>query len=217
VAHPSPELLLSLATGRADLPHRVMLEAHLAGCPECRATAAEIAAPGGALLGGLAGAPPPAALWERLRERIAAVAPSVRPEPSPALAGVPLAAAARAELPPEVLARPNLRWRWGLAPGARMAVLARDPVTRSILLIGHIPPRRTFPRHLHLGPEDVQILTGAYRDEMGDYEAGSYTAYEPGTVHRPVIEPGDTCWTLTRLEKPNRILGWQGWLLRLFS
>jgi hypothetical protein len=26
-----------------------------------------------------------------------------------------------------------------------------------------------------------------------------------------------TGWTLTRLEKPNRLLGWQGWLQRLLS
>jgi len=213
VSHPSPDLLLSFATGRADLPHRVMLEAHLAGCQVCRAAVAETTAPGAALLRGLPQAPLPGALWERLRQRVEEEGPC----DAPALAGLPLPLSARAELPPEVLRRPSLHWRWGLARGARMAVLAHDPAAHSILLIGHMPPRRTFPRHLHLGPEDVAVLTGGYEDDRGHYEAGGYSAYEPGTIHEPITEAGEPCWTLTRLEKPNRFFGWHGWLMRLLS
>jgi putative transcriptional regulator len=101
--------------------------------------------------------------------------------------------------------------------GARMAVLAHDPAAHSILLIGHMPPRRTFPRHLHLGPEDIAVLTGGYEDDRGHYEAGEYSAYEPGSSHEPVTEAGEPCWTLTRLEKPNRFFGWHGLLMRLLS
>jgi len=213
MSHPSPELLLAFATGRADLPHRVMLEAHLADCPACRAEAAEIAAPGGALLRALPDETPPAPLWESLLRRIGEEPRGKAPaDLSPALAGIPLPAAARAELPPDVLARPSLRWHWGLARGARLAVLAREPTSPSILLVGHMPPRRTFPRHLHLGPEDIVVLTGGYEDETGHYEAGQYASYEPGTIHETLTEPGETCWTLTRLEKPNRLLGWWGLL-----
>lgn len=221
MSHPSPDLLLSFAIGRADLPHRVMLEAHLAGCAPCRAAVAEATASGGDLLRGLPAAPLPGALWERLRQRIGEEEPrGGSPAPgvqAPALAGLPLPAAALAELPPEVLRRPSLRWRWGLARGARMAVLAHDPAAHSILLIGHMPARRSFPRHLHLGPEDVAVLTGGYEDEMGHYEAGEYAAYEPGTSHEPITETGAPCWSLTRLEKPNRFFGWRGLLVRLLS
>jgi putative transcriptional regulator len=212
VAHPASDLLLSFATGRADLPHRVMLEAHLAGCPDCRAAVAEMCAPGGALLRGLPGAPLPAGLWGRLRERIAE-APSQREISSPVLAGLPLPAAALAELP-EIH---QLNWHWGFVRGARLTALARDPATRSLLLIGYSPPQRTFPRHLHVGPEDILVLTGGYEDDEGHYEAGEYAAYEPGTVHQPVVVPGETCWTLTRLETPNRLLGWQGLVQRLLT
>lgn len=207
MAHPADDLLLSFATGRADLPHRVMIEAHLAGCGLCRAAVAEVSAPGGALLGGLPAEAPPAALWNRVLSRIEAP----RPEPSP-LADLPLPPAALAEMPE---ASHQLRWHWGFAPGARYAGLVRDPFTRSVLLIGHAPPRRAFPRHQHLGPEDVMLLRGGYEDEMGHYEAGQYAVYAAGTVHRPVVEPGEECWVLIRLEKPNRLLGWAGWLQRL--
>jgi len=213
LSHPASDLLLSFASGRADLPHRVMLEAHLAGCPDCRAAVAEMSAPGGALLRGLPGAPLPAGLWGRLRERISE-APLQRGAPSPpALAGLPLPAAALAELP-EIH---QLKWRWGFVRGGRLTALARDPATRSLLLIGYSPPQRTFPRHLHVGPEDILVLTGGYEDDEGHYEAGEYASYEPGTIHQPAVVPGETCWTLTRLEVPNRLLGWQGLVQRLLT
>jgi putative transcriptional regulator len=222
MSHPVQELLLSFATGEADLPHRVLIEAHLAGCPVCRASVAEISAPGGTLLGGLPQEAPSSGLWERLRARLEpppgprpgqSSVPARRDETPPHLAGLPLPAAARAELP-EIR---ELRWRWAFVRGARLAPLVRDPFTHSVLLIGYVPPRRAFPRHLHVGPEDIVLLTGGYEDEMGHYEAGEYAAYAPGTVHQPVMAPGETCWALTRLERPNRLLGWQGWAQRLLS
>jgi putative transcriptional regulator len=211
VAHPASDLLLSFATGRADLPHRVMLEAHLAGCADCRAAVAEMSAPGGTLLRGLPGAPLSAGLWGRLRERIAET--PIPQHVPPLLAGLPLPAAALAELPPIH----RLHWRWGFVRGGRLTALVRDPATHSHLLIGYSPPQRTFPRHLHVGPEDIVVLTGGYEDEAGHYEAGEYASYEPGTIHQPVVVPGETCWTLTRLETPNRLFGWQGLAQRLLT
>jgi len=217
VSHPSPDLLLSFAIGRADLPHRVMLEAHLAGCAACRAAVTETTAPGAALLRGLPQAPLPGGLWERLRQRIGEEPRGSLAEQAPALAGLPIPDPAQMELPPEILRRPSLHWRWGFTRGARMAVLARDPATNSILLIAHMPTRRVVPRHLHLGPEDVAVLTGGYEDDRGHYEAGEYAAYEPGSIHEPVTEAGAPCCTLTRLEKPNRFFGWPGLLARLLT
>jgi hypothetical protein len=36
-------------------------------------------------------------------------------------------------------------------------------------------------------------------------------------VHQPAVVPGEICWTLTRLEAPNRLLGWQGLVQRLLT
>jgi putative transcriptional regulator len=216
VSHPAQDLLLAFASGSADLPHRVMLEAHLDGCSECRAAVATITSPGAALLRALPAEAPEPALWESLRARIGRLAEDRSTggganEVPPDLAGLPLPPAALAELPD---LRP-LRWHWAFSRGARYATLVRDPLTHSALLIGCLPAGHAFPSHLHLGPEDVQLLAGGYGDEMGHYEAGEYAAYEPGTIHRPVAEAGRPCWTLLRLEQPNRILGWQGWVQRL--
>lgn len=207
--HPPEETLLTFATGEADLPLRVLVEGHLESCPSCRAAVAEISAVGGALLATLPAEPLPRGLWERLRASVQSLPP--KPAPDPALSGLPLPESARRELPPVG----SLRWRRLPARGARMALLARDPHTGSVLLIAHMPARRKFPLHVHLGPEDVLVLTGGYADQFGTFEAGAYATYAPGSEHRPFTEPDEECWTLTRLEEPNLFRGWRGWLQRL--
>lgn len=210
--HPPEETLLAVATGQADRPHRVMVEGHLDTCPSCRAMVGEMSSLGGALLERL-DIPeiPTGHLWEPLRLRIQELPPG--PAPDPVLAGIPVPEGARRELPP---LRP-LRWRWPLARGARYAVLCRDRSTGSVLILARMAPRRVFPRHVHLGPEDVLVLAGGYEDEQGIWEAGGYAAYAPGTEHRPLTEPDEECWTLTRLERPNLFLGWRGWAQRLLG
>ena len=205
--HPSDDLLLTFASGGADLPHRVILEGHLASCSECRATVAALAAPGGSVVRALPPEPLPTGLWERLRARVEA------PAPASPLDALPLPPAARAELP-EIA---DLAWRSTWAPGARFTVLLRDKGTGSLLLVGHMPPGRTFPRHLHPGTEDVLVLTGGYEDHLGRYEAGEYAVYTPGSEHRPATEPDEECWILTRLELPIRFLGWRGLAQRLLG
>jgi predicted ChrR family anti-sigma factor len=208
--HPPEELLVAVVSGQADLPHRILVEGHLDACAACRATAAELSAPGGALLASLAAERPPDRLWERLRTRIAALPPGPGPD-DPLLAGLPLPAGVRRELPP----LPAIPWRRLPARGARLAVLLRDHFTGSALILGHMPARRFFPRHLHLGPEDALVLAGGYADPFGTFEAGAYASYAPGTEHRPFTEPDEECWLLLRLERPNRFLGWRGWAQRL--
>jgi putative transcriptional regulator len=208
--HPAEEILVAVASGQADLPHRVMVEGHLDGCAACRATMAEISAPGGALLASLPAERPPDLLWQRLRARVGALPPGGTAG-SPVLAGLPLPAGARRELPE----MKELRWRKLPAHPARYAVLLRDRLTGSALVLGHMPPERGYPAHVHLGPEDILVLAGGYEDCFGAFETGAWAAYAPGSRHRPVTEPGEECWTLTRLEKPNLYLGWRGWLQRL--
>lgn len=204
--HPSEEMLLAVARGQADIPHRVLVEGHLDGCAGCRTTLSEMSAPGGALLFSLPAERPPAHLWQRLQARLAAPRPESR-----CLAEIPLPAGARRELPE----LGEIRWRYLPARGARYATLLRDPFSGSFLHVAHMPARRAFPEHLHQGPEDVLILAGGYADQYGTFEAGTFASYATGTKHRPFTEPDEECWILTRLEKPNLFTGWRGWLQRL--
>jgi|SRR6185295_10829396 len=206
--HPSEEILLAVASGQADIPHRVMVEGHLDGCAACRAALGELSAPGGACLFSLPAERPPEHLWARLQARIAEPPPAC-----PLLAEIPLPAGARRELPE----LGEVRWRHLPVRGARYATLLRDPFSGSSLHVAHMPARRVFPEHIHQGPEDVLILAGGYADHFGTFEAGTFASYAPGTQHRPLTEPDEECWILTRLEKPNLFTGWRGWLQRLVA
>lgn len=203
--HPSTDTLLEHATGQLDLALRVVLEAHLEHCPECRSEIAACAAPGGAWLAGRSGgvAPPPE-LWERIAARVA-------PKAAAPADGLPLPAAARGELPPPG----ELKWRRALLGGARMTVLHEEAASGVLLMIGRMPPGRIFPRHEHLGHEHAVVLVGGYDDERGEFVAGDYAVYEPGSEHGPQTLDGDDCWILFRIDGPVRFRGWRGWLQRL--
>jgi putative transcriptional regulator len=210
--HPSEETLLAVASGFADLPHRILVEGHLDSCPACSATMRELSTSGGALLAALPGEAPPEQLWEKLQERVRLPPRTASPHAA-VYDDLPLPGSVRQELP----LRP-IRWRsFLLNPGLRFSVLLRDAFTGSYLILGHMAPKRVFPRHIHAGPEDVLVLAGGYGDDRGSYEAGTYTAYEPGSQHTPATEPDEGCWTLIRMEKPNRFLGWRGVVLALFT
>jgi putative transcriptional regulator len=209
--HPSEETLLTVASGYADQPLRLLIEGHLDRCASCRSTVGELSLGGGALLASLEDEPVPDRLWQSLQDRLApassgaAGSPLVTPYD-----GLPLPESVRQELP----GRP-VRWRSALARGSRFSVLTRDAFTGSYLILAHMPPSRVAPRHRHVGTEDVLVLTGGYEDERGSYEAGAFASYEPGSEHAPLTEPDEECWTLVRLEKPNHFLGWRGILQSL--
>ena len=54
-------------------------------------------------------------------------------------------------------------------------------------------------------------------DERGEFLAGDYAVYEPGSVHGPDTLDGDPCWTLFRLDGKVRFGGWRGALQRIFG
>jgi anti-sigma factor ChrR (cupin superfamily) len=43
-----------------------------------------------------------------------------------------------------------------------------------------------YPVHRHVGVEDVLVLSGGYRDEIGEHLAGTYVRYAAGSSHAPV-------------------------------
>ena len=64
--HVPIETLAEHAAGHVDLALRVLIEAHLDLCAECRAEQASLVAPGGRLLAESVPAAPPPELWSRI-------------------------------------------------------------------------------------------------------------------------------------------------------
>lgn len=58
-----------------------------------------------------------------------------------------------------------------------------------------------YPRHRHCGDERLLVVQGGYRDEHGDYRAGDFVLYGPGTEHSPVAidGPGEPACVLLAL------------------
>lgn len=208
LTHPPEETLLDLAASQLDRPHQLVLEAHLEHCAACRQGVGELAAPGGWWLAQLPSEAPSRELWQKLEREVGAPAPV-----DPFAAHLPLPLALRQEF----AGQPRPRW-WSLGlNGGRVAVLFEDAVSKSLLCLGEMPGGRRFPRHEHLGFEQVTVLAGGYTDERGEFAAGDYAVYAPGSSHGPDTLDGDPCWTLFRLDGKVRFAGWRGALQRVFG
>lgn len=57
---------------------------------------------------------------------------------------------------------------------------------RETVALIRMAPGRGYPPHEHLDAEDVLVLAGGYRDELGEHRAGKWLRYERGSRHAPV-------------------------------
>ena len=93
-----------------------------------------------------------------------------------------------------------LPWRGPRTPGVGLVPLhppdlleRREPVDAVCLI--RMAPGCSYGTHRHLGPEEVLVLAGGYRDEFGEHLAGAFVRYDTGSTHRPVAigEPAPAC------------------------
>lgn len=85
-----------------------------------------------------------------------------------------------------------LAWRATRHAGIQWVPLHLDPAAEdgarsaeSAVLI-RMAPGCGYPAHRHVGIEEVLVLRGGYRDELGDHRAGDYLRYAAGSAHAPV-------------------------------
>jgi anti-sigma factor ChrR (cupin superfamily) len=85
-------------------------------------------------------------------------------------------------------------WRETRYQGVRVHFYSTDRDSRRVLALIAMDPGCGYPRHRHQGSEEVLVLAGGYRDELGSYPVGSYVRYEDGSTHSPeALEDGPTC------------------------
>lgn len=81
----------------------------------------------------------------------------------------------------------SLEWRQGMVPGLKVASLHQDP-TRHTALVRWAPETRFNP-HTHVGGEEILVLDGVFRDEHGEYPAGTWIRSPHLSSHRPFTGP----------------------------
>ena len=85
----------------------------------------------------------------------------------------------------------GIPWKTTRYPGVRVHFYASDPASGRVVALIGMAPGRGYPRHRHRGPEEVLVLQGGYRDELGEHRAGEFVRYEDGTAHAPVALDGN--------------------------
>jgi hypothetical protein len=87
----------------------------------------------------------------------------------------------------------RLDWKPSPIPGVDRRMLDRigDEVARATSIVRYAPHSH-FPSHTHGGGEESLVLDGVFRDEHGDYPAGSYVRNPPTSSHTPGSVAGCT-------------------------
>jgi quercetin dioxygenase-like cupin family protein len=85
----------------------------------------------------------------------------------------------------------EIDWTASPTPGVDRKLLDRVglEVARATSIVKYAP-KSAFPSHNHDGGEEILVLDGVFRDEHGEYPAGTYFRNPPGTAHAPGSEAG---------------------------
>jgi anti-sigma factor ChrR (cupin superfamily) len=161
------------------------VEAHIAGCADCRRELSALTL----LIDLLAGWPvdvtaPSASLWNQLLDRIAD-APSHTAAPD----------------------RPqSFQPEWEeVAPGITCKVLASDLQRDRVSMLVRLGPGVEYPAHTHSGVEELHLLQGELWIDQRKLRPGDYYRAEPRSTDRRVwSETGCTCFLLA---SPSDALG----------
>jgi len=83
-------------------------------------------------------------------------------------------------------------WQTTRYEGIAVHFYQSDERSRRVLALIRMEPGCGYPPHKHRQEEEVLVLSGGYRDELGEYVRGQVVRYEAGTEHGPTAtgEPG---------------------------
>lgn len=192
--HPSVDILAAYASGTIEPGFGLVVGAHVEGCAQCRAQVRSFeAASGEALISLEQSAMDDGALTKvmaRLDQR-GAVGGS-KFDRRPLLQRLPL--------------KPK---KW-VAPGVWVAAVDTPHAPDNRVYVLSVAPGSPTARHEHSGAEYCTVLKGAYRDELGLFQAGDFASADEDLNHQPVIQGDEHCVCLFATEgrlKPQGILG----------
>ena len=92
------------------------------------------------------------------------------------------------DLAPVVIDTANAAFRPGMVAGLSVLPLHAHG-TESVALVRWAPDTQFNP-HTHWGGEEIFVLEGTFRDELGDYPSGTWIRSPHGSKHTPYTGPG---------------------------
>jgi anti-sigma factor ChrR (cupin superfamily) len=82
-------------------------------------------------------------------------------------------------------------WPSSRRTGIHVRVLWNDESSGDAAVLVRMDPGCEYPRHRHVGDEEVFVLQGGFRDASGEYRAGEFRRFPAGSIHAPVGLQGD--------------------------
>jgi putative transcriptional regulator len=193
--HPQDDLLLGHASGNQNPAVRLLMSVHEALCPPCREAGSDLRSIGAAMLDDdevLPSLEMSRGARARAMDAVGSMPASSGSVPSPR---PPAASEPTVELVLGFRDHPEKAdWRWR-APGVTEVRLPLAwngiPVTVARLRSG-----LRIPKHTHAGRELTLILSGGFRDPIGEYRAGDVADYDSAVSHHQVIDTDEDCLCL---------------------
>ena len=90
----------------------------------------------------------------------------------------------------------TVEWPPSKRKGIGVKLLWRDESSGDVAVLVRMDPGCPYPRHRHVGDEEVLVLQGGFRDERGEYAAGTFHRFEAGSIHAPVALDGELACVL---------------------
>lgn len=181
--HPSDDILTAYASGALEPGFGLVAGAHIEVCVACRTRIAAFEATSGAALqarpGAEIGADALSNVMSRLEDQnTVAEEQDTRP----------------------LLDRLSLKPKKWIAPGVWVAAVDTPHARDNRVYLLSVAPGMPAARHAHSGAEFCTVLKGAFRDEVGLFEAGDFAAAYSDLNHLPVVEGDEACLCLFATE-----------------
>lgn len=77
-------------------------------------------------------------------------------------------------------------WPVSRRAGIYVKELWTDAATGDAAVLVRMDPGCAYPRHRHVGDEEVFVLQGGFRDERGEHRMGEFRRFEAGSIHAPI-------------------------------
>lgn len=193
--HLQEDLLLAYASGNLSEGWSLAVATHLAMCSQCRRDLALAEAAGGTLLESIEPVGGDDQGWERLKSRLASE-PKRSMDPKVQRASEKIPQPLRSYLGSDLA---QLKWR-RVGNAHQVLIKTGDRNTRVRLV--RIAAGKPVPEHTHGGRELTLVLSGAFHDEVDQFNRGDIEDVDGSLTHQPVANPEQECICLAVTDAP---------------